>query len=140
MVFLLEKPRTCIVHNSICQMSPMWLWKLSNTCRFLTGLHVSLWLAPALTNIWFMCHHLIGLRYLIHSLFFYCLTCLFLFGPRINHCLVHVSPFNWRPCLIIRLIIILIFVLTRTTLLFSINKTKHLFLIFYLGVSLLLMK
>ncbi len=143
MVFLLEKLGTCIVHNSICQMSPVWLWKLSNTCRSLTGLRVSLWLAPALTIIWSMCHHLIGLhfiRYLIHALFFYWLTCLLLFGPRIDHSLVHVSPFNWNLCLIIRQIIILIFVLTRTMLLFSINKTKHLFLIFYLGVSLVLMK
>ncbi len=116
MVFLLENPGTCIVHNSICQMSSVWLWKLLNTCHSLTSLRVSLWLAPVLTTTWSMCHHLIGLRsdrYLVHALLFYWFTCLLLLGPRIDHYLVHVLPFNWRSCQIICQIIILNFVLTK---------------------------
>ena len=115
MVFPLENPGMCIVHNSICQMSSVWLWKLLNTCHSLTGLRVSLWLTLVLTTTWSMCHHLIGLHsdcYLVHALLFYWFTCLILLGPHIDHYLIHASPFNWRSCQIICQIIILNFVLT----------------------------
>ncbi len=107
-------------------MSSVRLWK-SNTYCSLTDPHASLWLAPhsghllcLRVTIWLVCS-LFTTQ--IHALLFHWFTCLLLFGTCIDHCLVHVSPFNWYACQIILQIIILNFVITGYKL-----KAKLLFL------------
>ena len=91
-------------------------YEKSNTYCSLIDPHASLWLALGPSHllclhviIWLVCN-LFTTQ--IHMLLFHWFTYLLLFGLCIDHCLIHVLPFDWYLCQLIRQIIILNFILT----------------------------
>ena len=114
--FLLENLGTCIMRafhlpNVICvAITIKYLLLLDWSACFLMIGPCSGHLLCLCVTIWLVCS-LFTTQ--IHALLFHWFTCLFLFGSYIDHCLVHVSPFNWHSYQIILQIIILNFVLSE---------------------------
>ena len=108
-VFLLENIRTCIMRafhlpDVICvTMKIKHVLLLDWSVCFLMIGPCSGHLLCLRVTIWLVCS-LFTTQ--IHALLFYWFTCLLLFSSCIEHYLVHVSPFNWHPCQIIRQIIV----------------------------------